>query len=324
MAPAGVSPPPPATGCQGVMGVRGIPTFGKTGTRWQDWHPMARLAPDNRRKCAENTLFCASRSGYREHIAHGSTNMDNDLQEDGGTAVATAETIRLTIAELEAAPALPAAPAPASVTQRLLSLDAYRGPIIITLAANGFGLAGTAFRHFNLDAAFLSLFMLLTFNGFSAAPPDASLIPQPSPVWAQIRYQFDHVEWTGCAYWDLIQPSFMFMVGVAMAYSYAKRRSLGDTYFEMLRHAMTRSLVLIFLGIFLIHEWSLMNVLTQIGLGYTFLFLLWGRSLRTQAIAAAAILVGTWALYMAYLPWAGIDLETGNAAVGVSPAWGQN
>src|SRR6266700_1984948 len=33
------------TGCQGV---RGIPFFGKTGTRWQDRHPMARLAPDGK------------------------------------------------------------------------------------------------------------------------------------------------------------------------------------------------------------------------------------------------------------------------------------
>src|SRR5262249_35588789 len=119
------------------------------------------------------------------------------------------------------------------------------------------------------------------------------------------------------------QPSFMFMVGVAMAYSYAKRRQLGNSYGRMLGHAMFRSLVLIGLGIVLISEWSLMNVLTQIGLGYTFLFLLWGRSWRTQTIAAAGILVGTWALYMAYLPWAGIDLQTGNTGVGVTAQWAQ-
>ena len=228
--------------------------------------------------------------------------MDNGLhQNGGGTAVATEETIRLMVAEIEAAPALPETPAPVSTTQRLLSLDAYRGLIMITLAANGFGLAATAARH---------------LQGGEANPE----------FWQAVRYQFDHVEWTGCGYWDLIQPSFMFMVGVAMAYSYAKRRQMGDTYPQMLRHAITRSLVLIFLGIFLIHEWSLMNVLTQIGLGYTFLFLLWGRSVRTQALAASAILSGTWLLYTLYPLFAsdaGIDLATGNSTVGITADWAQ-
>jgi predicted acyltransferase len=253
--------------------------------------------------------------------------MDNGMHPNGGgTALASEETIRLTVAEIEAVPAPPPTPLPVGTTQRLLSLDAYRGLIMITLAANGFGLAGTALRHLKLDAAHLSLILMLTFNGFGAASAGPDLIPQHSIAWGHVRYQFDHVEWTGCGYWDLIQPSFMFMVGVAMAYSYAKRQQLGDSYLQMLRHAMTRSLLLIFLGIFLIHEWSLMNVLTQIGLGYTFLFLLWGRSLRTQAIATAAILAGTWLLYMAYPLFsssAGIDLATGNPDVKISADWAQ-
>jgi predicted acyltransferase len=105
----------------------------------------------------------------------------------------------------------------------------------------------------------------------------------------------------------------------------------------MLGHAAWRSLVLVVLGVFLISNgykvdgqlttnWSLMNVLTQIGLGYTFLFLLWGRSWRTQAVAAALILVATWLLYVLYAafsPHAGIDLSTGAPDVGVSKEWAQ-
>ncbi|HYT89669.1 MAG TPA: hypothetical protein VEL76_13260, partial [Gemmataceae bacterium] len=49
------------------------------------------------------------------------------------------------------------------------------------------------------------------------------------------------------------------------------------------------------------------NVLTQIGLGYPFLFLLWGRSLRTQAITAGSILLATWLLYVLY-PNAGVPI----------------
>jgi predicted acyltransferase len=95
---------------------------------------------------------------------------------------------------------------------------------------------------------------------------------------------------------------------------------MGQSYLGMLGHAAIRSLVLIFLGIYFSARWELMNVLTQIGLGYTFLFLLWGRSIRTQAIAAAAILVGTWLLYMLY-PYSGINLDTGAPEVGVSQEW---
>ena len=200
------------------------------------------------------------------------------------------------------------APAPdkkSFLAQRLVSLDVYRGLIMITLAFNGFGLAATARIHLKKDS--------------------------DSAVWVTVLHHSDHVEWTGCGYWDLIQPSFMFMVGVAMAFSYAKRREQGATYPRMFAHAVWRSLVLIFLGIFLISNgrqstnWSLMNVLTQIGLGYTFLFLLWDRPLRVQWLCAAAILIGVWLLYVLW-PGTGIDLATGKNSEGiqvVTKEWAQ-
>ena len=100
------------------------------------------------------------------------------------------------------------------------------------------------------------------------------------------------MEWVGCAAWDLIQPSFMFMVGVAMAYSCASRQAHGQTYGQMLRHAIVRSIVLVLLGVFLRSDgkaetyFTFEDVLSQIGLGYTFLFLLWGRSTWVQLGAA--------------------------------------
>lgn len=197
--------------------------------------------------------------------------------------------------KLETEPAVPAA-----VTERLKSLDTYRGLIMVTLAFGGFGLGATA------------ALQLRTNPG--------------SQLWQIVQDQFAHAQWAGCRLWDMIQPSFMFMVGVSLAYSYAKRRRIGHSYPRMLSHAVWRSIVLVFLGVFLSSNggrsinWTFANVLCQIGLGYTFLFLLWGRSSRTQAIAAAAILVGTWLLYVAY-PDKGIDVETGAANVGVAADW---
>jgi predicted acyltransferase len=188
------------------------------------------------------------------------------------------------------------------LSQRLLSLDVYRGLIMVSLAFSGFGLVGTAANHLEDH-------------------PDSAL-------WQTIRYQFDHVQWVGCAYWDLIQPSFMFMVGAAMAFSYAKRKQQGQSYPRMLAHAVWRSIVLILLGIFLISNsmqstnWSLMNVLTQIGLGYTFLFLLWGRPWQVQAVVAIVILAGTWLAYDLY-PYSGIDVSRGAPEVGVTQVWAE-
>jgi len=120
----------------------------------------------------------------------------------------------------------------------------------------------------------------------------------------------------------------MFMVGVSMAYSYVKRRAEGHSWWRMFGHAAGRGVGLAALGIFLISnssrstQWSLMNVLTQIGLGYPFLFLLWGRSLRVQVITAAGLLLGVWALFAAY-PNPGIDPAKGAPGVGVTAAWAQ-
>lgn len=184
----------------------------------------------------------------------------------------------------------PAMPHPAAISSsnRLVSLDAYRGFVMLCLAGNGFGIAQVAKKF-----------------------PDSSL-------WQSLGYQFEHVPWAGCAFWDLIQPSFMFMVGVAMSYSIEKRRDSGDSFVQLLLHAIFRAVVLILLGVFLSTSssatqtnWAFMNVLTQIGLGYVFLFLLaylpqWGRGL-----AAVAILAGYWGWFAAYpLPPADFDYQS--------------
>ena len=43
--------------------------------------------------------------------------------------------------------------------------------------------------------------------------------------------------WVGCVLWDLIQPAFMFMVGVALPFSIASRRGEGQSFGRMLLHA---------------------------------------------------------------------------------------
>uniref|UniRef100_A0A7C4LLH8 DUF5009 domain-containing protein n=1 Tax=Schlesneria paludicola TaxID=360056 RepID=A0A7C4LLH8_9PLAN len=178
---------------------------------------------------------------------------------------------------------------PAERTERLVSLDAYRGFIMICLAANGFGIYQTFKDH-------------------------------PTGSWTrQLALQFEHVPWTGCAFWDLIQPSFMFMVGVALPFSLAKRASSGANAWQRGLHAAIRAVVLVLLGIWLSSNgpatnFTFVNVLSQIGLGYYFLYLLADRPRWLQGLTAAGILLGYWA-WFATAPLPPDDFDY--AAVGV-------
>jgi predicted acyltransferase len=172
---------------------------------------------------------------------------------------------------------------------RLVSLDAYRGFVMLAMASGG-----------------ITTFGALESSGDSPLALCRQIICQ----------QFDHAAWRGCNFWDLIQPSFMFLVGAAMPFSYAHRRARGDTWLCLFAHALTRSLVLIALGVFLASTgrpstvFSFVNVLAQIGLGYTFVFLLLGCRPIYQFAAAVAILIAYW-LWFATYPLPGPELRYG-------------
>jgi predicted acyltransferase len=143
-------------------------------------------------------------------------------------------------------------------------------------------------------------------------------------IWEFLCYHQSHVEWIGCVLHDTIQPSFSFLVGVALPFSLASRLGRGQSRRTLLGHALWRSLVLIFLGVFLRSvgrgqtNFTFEDTLSQIGLGYTFLFLLGLRSVRAQWFAFVVILVGYWGLFAAYpLPGSDFDYST----VGVRKDW---
>ncbi len=144
--------------------------------------------------------------------------------------------------------------------------------------------------------------------------------------WSVLAFNQTHVEWAGCSLHDLIQPSFSFLVGVALPYSIASRLRRGGTFGRMFLHALWRSLLLIALGIFLRSTHSAQtnftfeDTLTQIGLGYPFLFLLGFRSAKWQWISLAAILTGYWLAWALYPLPSGFDYQ----AVGVPSNWTHN
>jgi predicted acyltransferase len=167
---------------------------------------------------------------------------------------------------------------------------------------------------------FLMMAEVLELGHISKSLPD-------SAFWAFLAFHQDHVAWVGCSLHDLIQPSFSFLVGVALPYSVASRMAQGQNFRSLMGHTIQRALILIFLGIFLrsMHReqtnFTFEDTLTQIGLGYPFLFWLGFRSFKTQLIALAVILGGYWLAFALYpLPGAAFNYE----AVGVAANWEHN
>jgi predicted acyltransferase len=145
--------------------------------------------------------------------------------------------------------------------------------------------------------------------------------------WAFLGYNQSHVEWAGCSLHDMIQPSFSFLVGVALPYSIASRLKRGTTFDKLFGHALWRSLLLVALGVFLrsMHHsqtyFTFEDTLSQIGLGYPILFLLGFRSAKWQWGALGFLLVGYWLAWVLY-PLPGVSFDW--AAVGVPANWSHN
>jgi predicted acyltransferase len=183
---------------------------------------------------------------------------------------------------------------PSLATRRIASVDVYRGFVMLLMMAE-----------------------VLSFRHVAESLPDSSF-------WQFLYFHQDHVPWVGCSLHDLIQPSFSFLVGVALPFSIGSRLAKGATFRNLLKHALIRSLILILLGIFLrsMHSqqtyFTFEDTLTQIGLGYTFLFILGFYSQRVQLTALVILLIGYWAAFALYpLPGANFDYSS----VGVPPDW---
>jgi predicted acyltransferase len=159
------------------------------------------------------------------------------------------------------------------LAHRNLALDAFRGFIMIMLVSGGFGLHELAKRN---------------------------------PAYAPLAAQFEHMPWEWISFWDLIQPAFMFIVGAAMPFALARRMEQGATRSQIFRHVAARSLRLILMSQILMSisrgrlHFQLINVLAQIGITYFLCYLIMQLRFRWQALIAVLILIGHWALFVAF------------------------
>jgi predicted acyltransferase len=126
-----------------------------------------------------------------------------------------------------------------------------------------------------------------------------------------------HAEWNGWTPADFIFPSFLFLVGVSLVFSFAKRRENGDPRGRILLHVFIRSLLLIAIGLLVnaspfigvdFHALRFEGVTQRIALCYfaAAILELWSDR-RGQIIAIAACLFGYWAL-LRFVPVPGLGV----------------
>ena len=162
---------------------------------------------------------------------------------------------------------------------RLVSLDAYRG---------------------------LTMFLLIAESAFVYQA--LTEIFAEGSLGAAVVKQFHHHPWNGLRFWDLIQPFFMFIVGVAMPFSLRSRMAKGASWNDAFKHILTRCFLLFLFGTGLhcVYSgklvWELWNVLTQLSFTILVAFLLMRTPIRTQLIISLGLLLLTEFMYRAYDP----------------------
>ncbi len=187
---------------------------------------------------------------------------------------------------------VPPTPTKPAAPERYVALDAFRGFIMFTLASEGFG--------------------------FSALQHDATF--------GSVARWFEHVDWTGAVFWDLIQPSFMFMVGVAMPFALARRTEEGATARDNFRHVAARTLKLILLSqvLMIVSEqrvhFQLINVLSQMAFTYFLTFLILQLEFRWQVLSAASLLALHAGLFFLFPGPEGAFSRTGNIGARIDRA----
>ena len=159
---------------------------------------------------------------------------------------------------------------------------------------------------------------LLSLDLFRGATIAAMILVNNPGDEASAYWPLRHAQWNGWTPTDLIFPFFLFIVGVAMAFSFPARLQRGATRSALFSHVLWRGLVLFALGMFLngfpnhyqLDHWRVYGVLQRIAVCYMLVsFLELWTTTRMQALVALGCLVGYW-LMMRYVGVPGFGVPT--------------
>jgi predicted acyltransferase len=148
---------------------------------------------------------------------------------------------------------------------------------------------------------------LVSLDAFRGATIAAMLLVNNPGSWTYVYPPLRHAEWHGWTPTDLIFPFFLYIVGVAMVFSFGKRRSAGADRHALMVKATKRAAILFGLGL-LLHAFPFYDldlgtlripgVLQRIAVAYlaATAIVLYIGSIRGEIVATAALLLGYWAL----------------------------
>jgi len=157
---------------------------------------------------------------------------------------------------------------------------------------------------------------LLSLDLFRGATIAAMILVNNAGNGPDSYWPLKHAEWNGWTPTDLIFPFFLFIVGVAMAFSFNSRRERGESRGQLLRHVFWRGVILFALGLFLngfphqysLSSWRVYGILQRIAICYVVaaVFALWAER-RGWIVAVIGCLAGYWAL-IRYIPVPGFGV----------------
>jgi predicted acyltransferase len=125
----------------------------------------------------------------------------------------------------------------------------------------------------------------------------------PGSFLHSLSIQFTHHLWHGLHFWDLIQPGFMFIAGVALAFSLFKQTANGVPWNKQFSKALKRSGWLFFWGVldYAVRgnhlSFELWDVLTQLSFTLLVAFLIFQWKTRYQLLFSVGLLLLTEILY---------------------------
>ena len=134
------------------------------------------------------------------------------------------------------------------------------------------------------------------------------LVTDPG-TYSHTYHQLRHADWMGATATDMIFPAFLFMVGVAVPFSFASRAQLGATRTTLVLRIFRRSVALFVLGLavngFPFYDWHTLRIpgiLQRIAVCYLICSLLYLFGKRSALLAAVAL--ATLVIYWAILKFA--------------------
>ncbi|HEX9614603.1 MAG TPA: DUF5009 domain-containing protein [Bacteroidota bacterium] len=148
--------------------------------------------------------------------------------------------------------------------------------------------------------------------------------------WSHIYAPFRHAAWHGWTFTDTIFPFFLWIVGVAMTFSFAKRVERGENTRTLSLHVVKRSAIIFGLGLFLtgipfgllfnhsfsFAAWRIPGVLQRIAVCYLIAGIVFLRTDWKQQAWIAAALLGLYWVAVLIIPvpgfGAGVLDPTGN------------